>query len=65
MTSKEVLRQPLLLTAMSMEVSPIGSCLPPLSQDIKMHFSLDMALQVGCMQLNPVINLYASIGALS
>ena len=34
-----------------LKVPPIGSCLPPLSQDIEMHFSLDMAQQVGCMHM--------------
>ena len=30
----------------SLRVPPVGSCLPPLSQDIEMHFSLDMAQQL-------------------
>ena len=49
-------------------MSKFHSCLPHLSQDIEMHFSLDMAQQVGCMQLNPANKLTRtckSIGALS
>ena len=30
-------------------VPPVGSCLPPESRDIEMHFSFDMAQQVGFM----------------
>ena len=66
-TSKEVLKATFTIDG-HLQVSPIGSCLPPLSQDIEMHFSLDMAQQVGCMQLNPVSKLTCickSIGALS
>ena len=43
--SKEVLRHTFTVDG-SLQVPPVGSCLPPLSQDIEMHFSLDMAQQV-------------------
>ena len=46
--SKEVLKATFTVDE-HLQVPPIGSCLPPLSQDIEMHFSLDMAQQVGCM----------------
>ena len=65
--SKEVLKATFTVDE-HLQVPPIGSCLPPLSQDIEMHFSLDMAQQVGCMQLNPANKLTRtckSIGALS
>ena len=31
-----------------LQVPPIGSCLPPACRKIEMHFSFDMAQQVGC-----------------
>ena len=51
--SKEVLRQILTINGCLL-VPPVGSCLPPLSWDVEMHFSLDMAQQVWRMQLSPV-----------
>ena len=43
--SKEVLRHTFTIDG-SLQIPPVGSCLPPLSQDIEMHFSLDTAQQV-------------------
>ena len=66
-TSKEVLKATFTIDG-HLQVPPIGSCLPPVSKDIEMHFSLDMAQQVMCMQLGPVNKTYntcKSIGALS
>ena len=66
-TSKEVLKETF-TTDGHLTVPPTGSCFPPASRDIEMHFSFDMAQQVGCMQLNPINKLTCickSIGALS
>ena len=65
--SKEVLRQMFTINGCLL-VPPVGSCLPPLSWDVEMHFSLDMAQQVWRMQLSPVQTLTRtckSTGALS
>ena len=48
--SKEVLRNTLTVDG-SLQVPPVGSCLPPLSHEIEMHFSLDMAQQVQAAKL--------------
>ena len=48
--SKEVLRHTFTVNG-SLQVPPVGSCLPPLSHDIEMHFSLDMAQQVQAAKL--------------
>ena len=42
--SNEVLRHTFTIDG-SLQVPPVCSCLSPLSQDIEMHFSLDMAQQ--------------------
>ena len=54
--SKEVLRQMFTVNGCLL-VLPVGSRLPPLSWDVEMHFSLDMAQQVWRMQLSPVQTL--------
>ena len=48
--SKEVLRTTFTVDG-SLRVPPVGSCLPPLSHEIEMHFSLDMAQQVQAAKL--------------
>ena len=48
--SKEVLRNTFAVDG-SLQVPPVGSCLPPLSHEIEMHFSLDMAQQVQAAKL--------------
>lgn len=45
-TSKEVLKETFTVDG-HLQVPPIASCLPPATHDIEMHFSLDMAQQVG------------------
>ena len=47
-TSKEVLKKTFTVND-QLHVPPVGSCLQPASQDIEMHFSFDMAQQVGFM----------------
>ena len=49
--SKQVLKATFTVDG-HLQVQPIGSCLPYVFLDIEMHFSLDVAQQVGCMQLN-------------
>ena len=48
--SKQVLRNTFTVDG-SLQVPPVGSCLPPLSHEIEMHFSLDMAQQVQAAKL--------------
>lgn len=49
--AKEVLKTEFTVDG-HLEVPPVGSCLQPACRDIEMHFSLDMAQQVGCTYLN-------------
>ena len=66
-TSKEVLKEAFTVDG-QLQVPPVVACIPPASKDIEIHFSLDMAQQVRCMQLNSINKLaciYKSPGALS